>query len=386
MCARNPESPYVAQHEPELERAEAAAQRDLPVAVVDDRARLRRSVAQVLRDHAQRADQRRAIPHVERGQVEVREQPLVRVEDVGVRVLQAGVDEAQLLADRGAAGERPVDVKPDAVAPAQISAIAGTGSIAVEEVEPTVASPWRVSRPRQGQRPAPAAAPRRSGRAPRPSATSRSCALRRAPRSGRPSPARSARAVRRRPRAARSVFRRASSHQRSPAPGRQQRGQASPTRRSPGSTPPPLPSPGTRPAGRAHRSTSQSSTCCSTSVAAGPVDHSIPCDASRGRDQIGQHRGRRRVPREVREEARVLPLRDPRHHDPRRGRPAPPRTAAAPRAQRPAAAPAPRRAAPGRARAGRRRTPSSPRSSPRPGGPARGTRPASGAAHSCLGD
>jgi hypothetical protein len=38
----------VADHQPELERPEAAAERDLPVAVIDHRARLRRLVLQVL--------------------------------------------------------------------------------------------------------------------------------------------------------------------------------------------------------------------------------------------------------------------------------------------------------------------------------------------------
>ena len=52
-------------HEPQLERAEPPPQRDLPVAIVDHRARLRRLVPQILRQDAQRADQRGAVGHVE---------------------------------------------------------------------------------------------------------------------------------------------------------------------------------------------------------------------------------------------------------------------------------------------------------------------------------
>ena len=67
------------QHEPQLERPEPPPERHLPVAVVDDGPGLRRLVAQVLGEDAQRADQRGTVRHPEAVAVEVGEQPLVRV-------------------------------------------------------------------------------------------------------------------------------------------------------------------------------------------------------------------------------------------------------------------------------------------------------------------
>ena len=51
----------VADDEPELEGAEAPAERHVPVAVVDDRARVGRLVAQVFGQDAERVDQRGAV-------------------------------------------------------------------------------------------------------------------------------------------------------------------------------------------------------------------------------------------------------------------------------------------------------------------------------------
>ena len=108
----------VADHEPELEGAEAAAQGDVPVAVVDDGARLGGCVAQVLGEHAQRVDQALAVGHVEAVAVEVGEHPLVRVEAVAVGLLQAGVDPAEFGAQASGAGHGRIHVQPDAVLPA----------------------------------------------------------------------------------------------------------------------------------------------------------------------------------------------------------------------------------------------------------------------------
>ena len=53
--------PVVANDEPELQRAEASAKRDLPVSVVNNSSRLGGLVAQVLREHTERLDQARPI-------------------------------------------------------------------------------------------------------------------------------------------------------------------------------------------------------------------------------------------------------------------------------------------------------------------------------------
>ena len=68
-----------AQHEPQLERPEPPAQRHLPVPVVDHRAGLGGRVAQVLRQHGQRADQLGPVGDPEGVAVEAGQQPLVRV-------------------------------------------------------------------------------------------------------------------------------------------------------------------------------------------------------------------------------------------------------------------------------------------------------------------
>ena len=87
-----------AQHEPQLERAEPAAQRDLPVAEVDDGAGVGGGVAQVLGEDRQRAGERRPVGDPEQGGVEAGEQPLVRVGGVAVGPLDAGLQRAQLRA------------------------------------------------------------------------------------------------------------------------------------------------------------------------------------------------------------------------------------------------------------------------------------------------
>src|ERR1039458_8938541 len=74
----------VADHEPELQRAEAASELDVPVAVVDDCARLGSLIPQVLGQNAQRLNQRLAVGDPEAVAVEVGEHPLMRIEVVAV--------------------------------------------------------------------------------------------------------------------------------------------------------------------------------------------------------------------------------------------------------------------------------------------------------------
>ncbi len=87
----------VPDHEPELERTKPPAERDVPVAVIDHGARLRRLVQKILGEDAQRLDQRVSVGDVEAVAVEVREHPLVRVETVAVGVARVR---------RGCAGTR----------------------------------------------------------------------------------------------------------------------------------------------------------------------------------------------------------------------------------------------------------------------------------------
>ena len=117
MRACSPSTPSCAQQEPELERAEAAAQRDAPVAQVAHEAVLRG--AQVARVGAHHAHQVLGVAHVVGGEVEAGAHPLVRVEDDGVGALDALPHPAVLGADHRRAGERRVDVQPQAVARAE---------------------------------------------------------------------------------------------------------------------------------------------------------------------------------------------------------------------------------------------------------------------------
>jgi hypothetical protein len=103
----------VPDHEPELERPEAAAERHVPVAVVEHRPRLGRLVLEELRQDAQRTDEHGPVGHEKGVAVEVGEHPLVRVEAVAVGRFEAVVDRAQLRAERRGAGHGGVDVQPE---------------------------------------------------------------------------------------------------------------------------------------------------------------------------------------------------------------------------------------------------------------------------------
>ena len=115
--ACSPSTPFGAQQEPQLERPEAATERDAPVAQVAHLAVLRG--AQVARVGAHHAHQVLRVADVVGGEVEPRAHPLVRVEDDGVGALHALPHPAVLRADHGRAGERRVDVEPEAVALAE---------------------------------------------------------------------------------------------------------------------------------------------------------------------------------------------------------------------------------------------------------------------------
>ena len=101
-------------------------------------------------------------PAVERAQIERREQPLVRVDDQRVRALGAVEHVRVRRQHRRGAAVRRVDVQPHALRVRRSSAIAGTGSMLVVDVVPTVATTARARRRRRG--PAAIAASSRSAR------------------------------------------------------------------------------------------------------------------------------------------------------------------------------------------------------------------------------
>ena len=93
----------MAENKPQFQGAEATAERDVLVAVVDDGAGFGGLVAEVFRQHAESLDQGFAVGDVEDVAVEVGEHPLVRVEAVAVGVLDPGVDVAELGTECGGA-------------------------------------------------------------------------------------------------------------------------------------------------------------------------------------------------------------------------------------------------------------------------------------------
>ena len=110
-----PGQPEPAQHEPQLQGAKTPAERDLPVAVVDDGAGGRCLVAQIRRADFKGSGQRAAIGDIQTAAIEVRQQPLVRIEAVAVGEFEAGKQGATFRQQRGAAGHRGVDVQPQAL-------------------------------------------------------------------------------------------------------------------------------------------------------------------------------------------------------------------------------------------------------------------------------
>ena len=136
-----------AQREPQLERPEAPAEGDLPVAVVDDGPGLAGRGAQVLGQDRQRAEQRGPVGHPEQVAVEVHAHPLVRVGAVRVGLVETGVDPAQLGAQRGDAAHgrrRRAARSPRA---GRWRPARGTGSKAVVDVVPAVAHTKKGRRP-----------------------------------------------------------------------------------------------------------------------------------------------------------------------------------------------------------------------------------------------
>src|SRR5579859_917405 len=78
---------------PKLERPKAASELDVPVAIINDRARVGRRVAQVLAQNRERADQVAPVGHVEAVAIEVGKHPFVRIESVTVGELDAILNE-----------------------------------------------------------------------------------------------------------------------------------------------------------------------------------------------------------------------------------------------------------------------------------------------------
>ena len=114
-------SAEAAHHKPKLERAEAPAEPELPVLIVDNGARLRGVITQVFGGEAERVKQWAPVGHVQRRQVEGHEQLLVRVDAKRVAALEAGETRPNLVEACIGASVRCVDVEPQITRGAHIS-------------------------------------------------------------------------------------------------------------------------------------------------------------------------------------------------------------------------------------------------------------------------
>ena len=347
IIARIAATPSSAERHPQLERPEAAPERDLPVAVVDRRAGLGRRRAEVLGQDAQRAEQRGPVGGPVQVAVEVDAHPLVRVGAVAVGELEAVVDPAVLGRRARRCRSSPRRRAATARLGGRSSAIAGVGSNASDDVVP-----W-VEQTKNGTSPAARSAATIAASASGPHRERLGRGRRCAPvgaDAGDAQPLLDARVRLRRgvgdervvspsgltAPARRPPARRQDRHQRRLA-GRAL-DHAAAGRRS---------SSGTR-SGRPSSSAIQSSISVSSSVHAGDVTQLMPCTPRPAASSSPRIDGYDVLRREVGEEARVLPVDDARARRRRRGRRARPRTARA----RSAGA---RAAGPGRRRARRRR-------------------------------
>ena len=95
-------------------------------------------VAEVFGQHAQCLDEMFTIGNIKNVAIEIGEHPLVWIEAVAVCQLDSSMDVAKLRAEGRGAGHRSIYVEPHFVTTTN-TAIPGTGSIALEDVVPTVA-------------------------------------------------------------------------------------------------------------------------------------------------------------------------------------------------------------------------------------------------------
>src|SRR5208282_5378235 len=121
-------------HEPKFQGAKAAAERNLPVAIINHRTRLCGLITQILGQNAQGLNQRFAIGNIKAVAVKVSEHPLVRIESVTVGELNSVMSMPELGAERGCSRHRGINVEPYIAFPAnaanfgqRINRIRGSG-------------------------------------------------------------------------------------------------------------------------------------------------------------------------------------------------------------------------------------------------------------------
>ena len=102
----------MADDKPELERSKAAAEGDLPITIVEDRAGVTGFVAQVFGRDGERVGKGVPVADEEAVAIKVCEQPLVSIEAKRVGIFNTVDDGAKFRADRGGTCMGGIDMQP----------------------------------------------------------------------------------------------------------------------------------------------------------------------------------------------------------------------------------------------------------------------------------
>src|ERR1700735_5147629 len=101
--------------EPQFQGTKSAAQRDVPVAVIEDPSCFAGLIAQIFGCDAEAVSQSFTVSDVEAGAVEIREHPFVRVETIAIGEFEGVLKVTKLRAQRGGAGHGRIHMQPDAM-------------------------------------------------------------------------------------------------------------------------------------------------------------------------------------------------------------------------------------------------------------------------------
>ena len=110
-----------AQYPPQFECSKPTSQRHVPVAIVDNLPGISCFISKIGRQDTQRIEQRFAISNPEHIAIEIRKQPLVRVEGVTVDVLECALVQTVFCTDHRITCPGRIHVMPHSVAPGQFS-------------------------------------------------------------------------------------------------------------------------------------------------------------------------------------------------------------------------------------------------------------------------
>src|SRR5436190_13677901 len=100
----------VTNHEPKLKRPEAASERHMPIAIIDDGSRFGWLVTQILGQDAQGFDQGGAVGDVKAVTIKVGEHPFVGVEGIGIGQLNPLLEMTELGTESSRAAHGSIDM------------------------------------------------------------------------------------------------------------------------------------------------------------------------------------------------------------------------------------------------------------------------------------